>query len=56
VFPLEVERHKHRWLEQGQREIRWFSIEDAAEAITDPKLREIVLRFARDPAHEQGAS
>lgn len=48
VFPLEVQKHKGRWLEQGQREIRWFSVDDAATAITERKLQDIVRQFAID--------
>jgi 8-oxo-dGTP pyrophosphatase MutT (NUDIX family) len=55
VFPLEVQQHKSRWLEQGQREIRWFSADEAADVITEPKLKDLVRQFANDNAREGGS-
>ena len=33
VFPLAVPRHLTHWPEQGQRELRWFPLAEAAKAV-----------------------
>ena len=38
LFLLEVERQLPVWAEQGQRESRWFSPEDAADLVDEPEL------------------
>lgn len=43
VFPLEVERQRKRWPEKGKREIRWLSVAEAAAAVQDGTLGEIIL-------------
>src|SRR5215208_6047832 len=35
VFPLEVRSQRKRWLEKGQRETRWFSLQEAAQAVNE---------------------
>jgi 8-oxo-dGTP pyrophosphatase MutT (NUDIX family) len=43
VFPLEVERQRKRWPEKGKREMRWLSATEAAAAVQDGTLGEIIL-------------
>ena len=43
VFPLEVERQQEEWPEKDQREVRWFSLTDAAKAVHEPVLSDIIL-------------
>jgi 8-oxo-dGTP pyrophosphatase MutT (NUDIX family) len=47
VFPLQVTRQRKRWLEQGQRTAHWFTPEQAAEAVQEPELKELIDRFGR---------
>lgn len=47
VYPLEVARQRKRWREQGQRIGHWFSIEDAARAVDEPELQDMIARFGR---------
>ncbi len=42
VFPLEVRRQLKTWPEQDQREGRWFSPSDAAEAVAEAGLSGII--------------
>ena len=43
VYPMLVTRQARRWPERGQRELRWFSPEEAAEAVEEPELKVIIL-------------
>ena len=45
VFPLAVSRELDDWPEKGQRERRWFSQIEAAEAVQELDLREIIHSF-----------
>jgi 8-oxo-dGTP pyrophosphatase MutT (NUDIX family) len=47
VFPLEVKRQQKTWPEKGERELHWFSPTDAARAVQEPVLREIIRTFPR---------
>ena len=47
VFPLQVARQRKRWPEQGQRTGHWFSVAEAAEAVDEPELQDIILRFGQ---------
>ena len=49
VFPLVVQRQRKHWPERHQRSTRWFSLEDAAEAVGEPDLREVIRNFALLP-------
>jgi 8-oxo-dGTP pyrophosphatase MutT (NUDIX family) len=45
VFPLEVTRQQDDWPEKEERAFQWFSPRDAADAVQEPALREIILNF-----------
>ncbi len=47
VFPLRVERRRDRWPEMAERQRRWFSLDEAAQAIAEAGLREILQGIAR---------
>jgi 8-oxo-dGTP pyrophosphatase MutT (NUDIX family) len=47
VFPLEVKAQRKTWPEKGQRSLRWFSPEEAAEAVQEPELSAILRDIAR---------
>ncbi|MBN8849098.1 MULTISPECIES: DUF47 family protein [unclassified Sphingomonas] len=46
VFPLAVTRELPKWKEQAERDRRWFSLADAAHAVDEPDLRELIRSFA----------
>jgi 8-oxo-dGTP pyrophosphatase MutT (NUDIX family) len=46
VFALEVERQRRSWPERDERRTRWFALSEAAEAVREPELREIIQGFA----------
>ncbi|WP_250893738.1 DUF47 family protein [Croceibacterium selenioxidans] len=46
VFPLAVTEELVRWKEQGERERRWFSLSEAAEAVEEEDLRNLIRSFA----------
>jgi predicted phosphate transport protein (TIGR00153 family) len=50
VFPLAVKGHLTQWPEQGQRELRWFPVADAARAVDEPDLKTIIAAFREPPA------
>jgi hypothetical protein len=45
VFPLAVTREHDVWKEQSQRERRWFSLPDAADAVDESDLRDLIRSF-----------
>jgi predicted phosphate transport protein (TIGR00153 family) len=45
VFPLAVTEERHTWKEQKERERRWFTLTDAAEAVEEPDLRDLIRSF-----------
>jgi 8-oxo-dGTP pyrophosphatase MutT (NUDIX family) len=47
VFPLLVERERERWKEARERQRRWFSLAEAAEAVDEPELKELLLKLDR---------
>ncbi|HTK36566.1 MAG TPA: NUDIX hydrolase [Caulobacteraceae bacterium] len=47
VFALEVLQERASWPEMAQRDRRWFSIADAAEAVEEPELKAIILAFGQ---------
>src|SRR5262249_17731514 len=46
VFPLEVETQLASWLEEGQRDIRWFELQEASDAVEEPELSAIIRNLA----------
>ncbi len=58
VYVLDVEKQLNDWLEKGQRERRWFSLDDAAARISEPALARMIRRFGdakRDAVMEGSA-
>ena len=47
VFPLNVARQRLQWPEKNQREIKWVSVQEAAKAVQNARLREIIRCWAR---------
>ena len=53
VFPLAVTGQLPQWPEQGQRELRWFPVAEAAKAVDEPDLQSIIAAF-REPPRQPG--
>jgi uncharacterized protein Yka (UPF0111/DUF47 family) len=47
VFPLAVNTELSAWKEQSQRERRWFSLPEAADAVDEPDLRDLIRSFGQ---------
>ena len=47
VFPLAVNTELVSWKEQSQRQRRWFSLAEAAEAVDEPDLRDLIRSFGQ---------
>ena len=45
VFALEQMIQHPSWPEQGQRKLQWFSLPEAANAVQEPKLKDIIRRL-----------
>lgn len=45
VFALKVIVQRAQWREQDQRKLQWFALEDAAAAVNEDDLRELILGF-----------
>lgn len=50
VFPLRITIQSDRWPERHQRQTRWFSREEAAEAVDEPGLKSLILGFTPPPS------
>jgi 8-oxo-dGTP pyrophosphatase MutT (NUDIX family) len=47
AYPLEVTDELPAWREMHERERRWFPIQEALQAVTDPEIRKILRAFNR---------
>jgi len=45
VFALEQMVQHRDWPEQGQRRLQWFSVPEAAEAVDEPELKDIIRKL-----------
>lgn len=45
IFPFSVTAQLDEWPEQDERDVRWFTPADAATAVDEPELREILSTF-----------
>lgn len=45
LFPLAVNEVRKTWLEMDQRKRRWFAIGEAADAVDEAELGELIRRF-----------
>ncbi len=54
VFPLSVNREADEWKEMAERERRWFTLSEAANAVDEPDLADLLRSFA--PAQFQSAA
>ncbi len=47
VFPLAVNTELASWKEESQRERRWFDLAEAADAVDEPDLRDLIRSFGQ---------
>jgi len=47
VFPMRVKGQLASWPEQGLRQVRWFSINDAVTVVREPSLKSLLAAFGR---------
>jgi 8-oxo-dGTP pyrophosphatase MutT (NUDIX family) len=45
VFAFEQMVQHPSWPEQGQRQLQWFSVPEAANAVQEPELKEIIRKL-----------
>ncbi|MCE1236851.1 MAG: NUDIX hydrolase [Hyphomicrobiales bacterium] len=45
VFPLRVVSHLATWKEQGERQVRWLPLADAALLVDEPELKTLLAAF-----------
>ena len=45
VFAFEQMVQHPDWPEQGQRTMKWFSVPEAAEAVDEPDLKDIIRKL-----------
>lgn len=45
LFPLAVSEEMAEWKESGERERRWFTLAEAADAVEEPDLRDLIRSF-----------
>ncbi|WP_197277273.1 NUDIX hydrolase [Sphingomonas profundi] len=50
VFPLAVAAQAADWPEKHERQTHWFTVADAASAVSEPDLSGIIRRFRPPPA------
>ena len=57
VYPLQVTGEHATWPEKGQRTLQWMNPVEAALAVQEPELRDLIARFAgvELPAEERPA-
>jgi 8-oxo-dGTP pyrophosphatase MutT (NUDIX family) len=48
LFAMEVAEQRRSWMEKGVRETRWCSLDEALERVTEPGLRRLLVKFAKD--------
>jgi 8-oxo-dGTP pyrophosphatase MutT (NUDIX family) len=46
VFPLKVLNERKSWPEKAERIRKWFRLVEAANAVDEPELRDLILAFA----------
>ncbi|WP_112381448.1 DUF47 family protein [Sphingomonas carotinifaciens] len=54
VFPLAVTQELQSWKEQPERQRRWFTLSEAAAAVDEPDLRDLIRSFS--PAEFRAAA
>jgi 8-oxo-dGTP pyrophosphatase MutT (NUDIX family) len=59
VYPLEVSKQLKKWPEMGERDSRWFDVEEAAQLVLEPALAAVIrtlpLHVPQSPAPSRPA-
>lgn len=55
VFPFAVRKQRKTWPEKEQRTGRWFTIAEAAKAVTEPGLAAIIRALANAEPEDAGS-
>lgn len=50
VYRLDVNSERNAWREVGQRERRWFPLDEAAALVSEPRLASMIRAVAQDDA------
>ena len=50
VFAMEVVQQRRSWPEKGDRETAWCPLDDALARVSEPGLRKLIAKLARDIA------
>jgi len=50
IFPLEVKKVADKWPEKKRRTRQWFAPAEAAQAVDEPDLGELIARFGGNPS------
>jgi 8-oxo-dGTP pyrophosphatase MutT (NUDIX family) len=50
VFDLEVERQRRAWPEKAMRETCWCTVDEALARVSDPGLKRLIAKFAKEMA------
>ncbi len=45
VFPMQVAKERKSWPEKDQRTRRWFPLHEAADAVAEPELGDVIKTF-----------
>jgi hypothetical protein len=48
---MEVVQQRRSWLEKHARETCWCSLDEALARVTEPGLRRLLVKFAKDARH-----
>jgi 8-oxo-dGTP pyrophosphatase MutT (NUDIX family) len=55
VHPMAVERELGDWPEKGERQRKWFGLDEAAERVDSEELRAMILEFGKGLARAPAA-
>jgi 8-oxo-dGTP pyrophosphatase MutT (NUDIX family) len=51
VYPLAVSKQLKSWREKGQRDLRWFGVEEAARLVLEPALANLIRSLPEHVGH-----
>ncbi len=52
LYPLKVTRQRRSWSEKAARETKWHSVPEAAELVTEPELKRLIMKFGTQTAQK----
>jgi len=56
VHPMAVERELSQWPEKGERNRKWFGVEEAAEQVDSAELGRLIVEFGRSLTEQKAPS